>query len=274
MTRLSALCLGLWMCGLLLACEGDAGPQGEPGETGEEGPRGPMGAKGEQGDEGPAGPRGPMGAMGEQGERRRSRRPARRDGRAWRQGRARRAGPARRPCSAGSGYAPRLYFDCSAAFNLVLANGMPGQDAIFETQLDYSATLFTNDDADTHCSGALDGNEVLPAGAYFPGMTDEAENADCDLPLDMPQTTDATIGDWHFRIDADGPFAEYDDDPANQLDGDQVEFDDTSCDVWVTDENGDWEESTIAEAFYDVAAALKQNGRGALLAAAAAALRI
>ncbi len=65
---IAVLVMCFMICGVLVACKGETGPQGEQGIQGETGATGPQGEKGEQGETGATGPQGPQGEQGIQGE--------------------------------------------------------------------------------------------------------------------------------------------------------------------------------------------------------------
>jgi hypothetical protein len=222
---------------LALGCAGEVG---EPGEDGARGAKGDQGPPGPAGDAGPVGERGPSGAPGADGS----------DGSDGAKGAV---GPAGEPGADGApsetGYRPTLWFRCIRAYDLVVVGGAAGQDGIDETGLDYSATGFSNGDADTICTVTFGSTETASGGDYYPEPTAGAGPRLCIVPLDMPPNggVGSSVGAWGFAVSPtqNAPAAAYTDDAGHPLRGVALPFAETDCVVKVADDDGTWTDGTL-----------------------------
>lgn len=231
-----------------VGCAGGDGINGSPGKSGAEGSvgkQGPQGEPGEQGAPGDAGEPGATGAMGERGA----------DGEDGARGPRGEQGPA----GADAWYYPVGWIACDVAADYVDATqdvttaAVIGTDGITETALRYTLTLFSNRDVSLQCESDLGSRESAAASAYYPGATNGAANASCKTANDYPPSPSAgaTVGQWQFKLDANGPLATYvDPDPGHPLDGEVYRFTDADCTVLKTfGSEGMWQETTLAKLF-------------------------
>lgn len=192
-----------------------SGCAGADGSDGSVGPQGARGATGEQGAEGPAG------ADGAPGEDAHS-------------------------------YRPVAWVACLKTLDL-LAIGTSGAirqaDGAEETQLDYSFTLYSNDDVDTRCGSAIGSAQADSGDRYYPSWAQGSATGGCTTRVNYPDTGNA-VGAWYFEvIDGEGPRASYSDpDASNLWDGASYKYTDADCTVLLAPD-GEWVEMQLADVF-------------------------
>ena len=232
---------------LCLACQGETGPAGRSGKNGRDGmdgaigPQGPMGEQGlaglpgPTGPEGPRGPAGPAGAKGAEGERGM-------------------AGPAGASSTGSlstgaSSYRPTAFIGCGVTLDLIDGSSL-GEDGVADSVLEYSLTIFSNDDVEVRCAGALGTIESDNYSAYYPGVTMGAQLAACAVTVDYPPypQNGGRPGHWLMQIDEQKLVAVYADPDLNHpLDGSGYEFTDADCASFVMDLGGKWYPATLAD---------------------------
>lgn len=229
-----------------VACQGERGPAGDDGEDGTDGtdgqtgPQGPMGDQGLQGLLGPmgaAGPAGPMGAMGLRGAE-------------GPRGPSGSPGTAASSGGGGSSYRPSSFVGCAATLDL-LDGAMPGQDQQPDSIVQYSITVYSNDDVEVRCFALLGSVESPQFSAYYPSITMGAATAACEVTADYPPYpgSGGIPGYWHLQLTNGVPSATYVDNDVNHpLDGQGFTFVDNDCSAFVMDLGGMWYASTLAEA--------------------------
>jgi len=210
---------------LLVACEGPRGPAGEMGERGEPGPAGD------------AGPPGSPGADGEDGQ----------DGADGEDGVTTVVHVDEDGGAAPPPYFPRVSIGCSAALDIVLGDGSPGQDGIDETLLIYNVIGYSNGDAAIDCTAEA-GPDMGSGGGYFADSTNAALTGSCIATTDYPPA-DTQSGYWLFATPATGPRATYTDTSAHPLNGDIYEYDDADCIVRVNEDGAGWTQVQLGDAF-------------------------
>ena len=225
---------------VVVACDGPAGPMGAmglPGETGEAGPSGLKGAPGDDGMNGADGEPGEDGAEGEPGD----------DGDRGARGPAGDDGEDGMDLTAG--YQPRFSVSCWRGADLLVepSEGV-GTDGLNESQFSYEAMLYNNGDMQINCL-TVKTLKAATGASYFPAAK-EGDRV-CMTFLDYPPTPtgDHVLGVWGFVVSANGPVAVYADEEDHPLTGTNVPFAENDCTVLEMNDDGEWSDSSLEEAF-------------------------
>lgn len=128
---------------------------------------------------------------------------------------------------------------------------MLGQDRITETSLEYTVTVFNNDDVDVGCTAAAGSAQDSSDTNYYPATVNGAATGGCQASVDLPPFPQGigNVGYWEFTAQR-GPIAVYNDgDAGHPLDGFKYTFVQADCSTQALGADLTWKLTTLAAVF-------------------------